>query len=161
MQNCYSRIPTLIDNPRDTGNLLPQCTASQSEFTPSCTTKIFGNTFSSLSGARIGKSSLFCKSAGPLSQLSVLLQVVLPPTMNRLFRQISSSAFRHQSRNIHAKITVLPGDGIGPEIIAEAVKCLNTVAKVRNHQFEFDEQPMGGAAIDLTGIQFFRCGSAV
>jgi 3-isopropylmalate dehydrogenase len=71
--------------------------------------------------------------------------------MNRLVRQVATTSARHQTRNISGKIAVLPGDGIGPEIVTEAVKCLHTVAKVRGHKFEYDEQPMGGAAIDLTG----------
>jgi len=56
-----------------------------------------------------------------------------------------------QQRSITSKVALLPGDGIGPEIVAEAVKCLDVVAKVKNHKFVYNEQPMGGAAIDLTG----------
>jgi 3-isopropylmalate dehydrogenase len=50
-----------------------------------------------------------------------------------------------------AKITVLPGDGIGPEVTAAAVDVLRSVAARHGHDFEFDEQPMGGIAIDLHG----------
>jgi len=50
-----------------------------------------------------------------------------------------------------AKITVLPGDGIGPEVTAAAVDVLRSVAARHGHEFEFDEQPMGGIAIDLHG----------
>jgi 3-isopropylmalate dehydrogenase len=49
------------------------------------------------------------------------------------------------------KITVLPGDGIGPEVIAQAVRVLITLAKMRGHDFSFQEQPIGGAAIKLMG----------
>lgn len=49
------------------------------------------------------------------------------------------------------KITLLPGDGIGPEVTAEAVKVLQAVAHTYSHEFAFDEQPMGGAALKLTG----------
>ncbi|MCB9034187.1 MAG: 3-isopropylmalate dehydrogenase [Chitinophagales bacterium] len=49
------------------------------------------------------------------------------------------------------KIAVLPGDGIGPEIIREAVKCLKAVAQKFNHEFEFTEGLIGAAAIDATG----------
>jgi 3-isopropylmalate dehydrogenase len=45
------------------------------------------------------------------------------------------------------KIAVLPGDGIGPEIVSEAVKVL----KGLNEQFEFEEAPMGGAGYDACG----------
>lgn len=49
------------------------------------------------------------------------------------------------------KIAILPGDGIGPEIIREAVKCLEAIAQKFNHQFEFTEGLIGAAAIDATG----------
>ena len=46
------------------------------------------------------------------------------------------------------KITLLPGDGIGPEVIAEAVKVLDAVAAKSDFSLEFVEQNIGGAAID-------------
>ncbi len=49
------------------------------------------------------------------------------------------------------KIAVLPGDGIGPEIIAEAVKVLKAIGKKYNHEFEFEESLVGACAIDLCG----------
>jgi 3-isopropylmalate dehydrogenase len=49
------------------------------------------------------------------------------------------------------RITLLPGDGIGPEIIAVAVDVLKLVAKQLDIGFEFQEALMGGAAIDATG----------
>ncbi|HHV63801.1 MAG TPA: 3-isopropylmalate dehydrogenase [Peptococcaceae bacterium] len=49
------------------------------------------------------------------------------------------------------KITVLPGDGIGQEIIPEAVKVLKAVLAGREHDFEFNEYLIGGAAIDEVG----------
>jgi 3-isopropylmalate dehydrogenase len=49
------------------------------------------------------------------------------------------------------KITVLPGDGIGPEVTREAVRALRTVADVYGHNFEFAEKLIGGAAIERTG----------
>ncbi|MBU3621691.1 3-isopropylmalate dehydrogenase [Polynucleobacter sp. CS-Odin-A6] len=45
------------------------------------------------------------------------------------------------------KIAVLPGDGIGPEIVAEAVKVLNALGP----QFDLETAPVGGAAYDLSG----------
>ncbi|HUQ32172.1 MAG TPA: 3-isopropylmalate dehydrogenase [Pyrinomonadaceae bacterium] len=45
------------------------------------------------------------------------------------------------------KITVLPGDGIGPEVTAEAVRVLRTVADIYGHHFEFVEKLIGGASI--------------
>lgn len=50
-----------------------------------------------------------------------------------------------------AKIAVLPGDGVGPEIVAEAVKALRAVALRFGHAFEMEEFPVGGTAHDLCG----------
>jgi 3-isopropylmalate dehydrogenase len=49
------------------------------------------------------------------------------------------------------KITLLPGDGIGPEIVAEAVRVLDTVASKHGHSFKFAEHLMGGCSIDRYG----------
>jgi len=49
------------------------------------------------------------------------------------------------------KIAVLAGDGIGPEIIDQAVKVMNAIGKKFNHTFEFTEAPVGATAIDQTG----------
>lgn len=48
------------------------------------------------------------------------------------------------------RITLLPGDGIGPEIMAVAVDVLKVVGKQLNLSFEFTEALLGGAAIDAT-----------
>ncbi len=48
-------------------------------------------------------------------------------------------------------ITVLPGDGIGPEIVAEAVKVLDAAGKKFGHEFNYTYCPFGGAAIDECG----------
>ena len=49
------------------------------------------------------------------------------------------------------RIAVLPGDGIGPEIIVEAKKVLTAVAQKYNHAFDMQEYIYGGAAIDAEG----------
>lgn len=49
-------------------------------------------------------------------------------------------------------ITCIPGDGIGPEIVAEAKKVLNKVADVYGHQMIFEDVLMGGASIDAYGV---------
>ncbi|MGC8868542.1 MAG: 3-isopropylmalate dehydrogenase [Sulfurihydrogenibium sp.] len=51
----------------------------------------------------------------------------------------------------HFKIAVLPGDGIGPEIIDAALRVLDVVAKKYDIKFEFKHGLVGGAAIDETG----------
>ena len=49
------------------------------------------------------------------------------------------------------KIAVIAGDGIGPEIVGEAVKVLKKVAETFGHEFVFDERLVGGAAYDASG----------
>ncbi len=52
---------------------------------------------------------------------------------------------------MEAKIILLPGDGIGPEVVGEARKVLTAVAHRHNHTFHFTEKMMGGCAIDAVG----------
>ncbi len=52
---------------------------------------------------------------------------------------------------MQARIAVLPGDGIGPEVAAQAIKVLKRVGEVYGHSFAFEEGLIGGAAIDKTG----------
>ncbi|MEK6575511.1 MAG: isocitrate/isopropylmalate family dehydrogenase, partial [Chloroflexota bacterium] len=47
-----------------------------------------------------------------------------------------------------AYIITLPGDGIGPEVTAEAVRVLNSIASKFGHEFKFSERLMGGCSID-------------
>src|SRR5215468_3270956 len=48
-------------------------------------------------------------------------------------------------------IVLLPGDGIGPEVTRAAAAVLRECAHEFHHQFDFDEHPVGGAGIDVTG----------
>jgi len=49
------------------------------------------------------------------------------------------------------RITVLPGDGVGPEVTAEAVRVVQTIAGIQGHRIEFEEHPIGGVAIRESG----------
>src|SRR5580700_143517 len=49
-------------------------------------------------------------------------------------------------------IVLLPGDGIGPEVTRAAATVLREAGHEFHHQFEFQEFPVGGAAIDATGV---------
>ena len=49
------------------------------------------------------------------------------------------------------KITLVPGDGIGPEVVAEAVRVLDVIASKYKHTFEYKERLMGGCSIDVYG----------
>ena len=50
------------------------------------------------------------------------------------------------------KITCIPGDGIGPEIVAEAKKTLDAVAARYGHEMHYTDILMGGASIDVHGV---------
>ncbi|MFO7276448.1 MAG: 3-isopropylmalate dehydrogenase [Pseudomonadota bacterium] len=50
-----------------------------------------------------------------------------------------------------ARIAVLGGDGVGPEVVAEGVRCLQAIAEKFRHDFELLELPFGGVAIDRFG----------
>ncbi|NBD95019.1 MAG: 3-isopropylmalate dehydrogenase [Gammaproteobacteria bacterium] len=52
---------------------------------------------------------------------------------------------------MQATIAILPGDGIGPEIMAEAEATLGAIAAVGAHRFDLVRRPVGGAAIDALG----------
>ena len=52
---------------------------------------------------------------------------------------------------MEALITLLPGDGIGPDVTACAVQVLDKIAAQRGHAFEYREELIGGAAIDALG----------
>ena len=49
------------------------------------------------------------------------------------------------------KITVLPGDGVGPEVCREAVRILHALSHFYGNEFRFEEKPIGGAAIRSHG----------
>ncbi len=50
-----------------------------------------------------------------------------------------------------ANIVLLPGDGIGPEVVTEAGRVLNVIAQQFGHTFEFTERLVGGCSIDQYG----------
>jgi len=55
---------------------------------------------------------------------------------------------------LEALITILPGDGIGPEVTDAGVRALVQIGATYGHNFEFSERLIGGAAIDETGNPF-------
>lgn len=59
--------------------------------------------------------------------------------------------FLHLNYIMEYKIALLPGDGIGPEIVAEAVKTLDAVAAKYGHRFRYLKGLVGAAAIDALG----------
>lgn len=57
---------------------------------------------------------------------------------------------------MNCKIAVIRGDGIGPEVIDAAIGCLDAVARRFGHSFDYDFLPLGGEAIDSTGVPLPR-----
>lgn len=55
---------------------------------------------------------------------------------------------------MRASIVLLPGDGIGPEVVGQAVRVMDKIAEKHGHTFEYDEQLLGAIAIDETGSAF-------
>jgi len=51
-----------------------------------------------------------------------------------------------------AHLALLPGDGIGPEVTAEAVRCLEAIGRRFHHEWRLEEAPFGAVAIDATGM---------
>ena len=62
---------------------------------------------------------------------------------------------------MNKKITVLAGDGIGPEIVAEAIKTLNKVAEKFGHTFAYTPVDIGGCSIDKFGVPITEEGMAL
>ena len=54
-------------------------------------------------------------------------------------------------------IAVLRGDGIGPEIVGEALKVLNKVAEKFGHTFHYKDVDIGGCSIDKYGVPITGC----
>ena len=52
---------------------------------------------------------------------------------------------------MNKNIALIKGDGIGPEIVGEAVKVLDKIAQTYGHHFSYTEVLAGGCAIDATG----------
>src|SRR6478609_1539304 len=49
-------------------------------------------------------------------------------------------------------IAVLPGDGIGPEVVDQALKVLHSIEEKYGYQFNLKEAPIGGAGVDAAGV---------
>ncbi len=66
--------------------------------------------------------------------------------------QEQQSNEREEEYIMNYQIGVISGDGIGPEIVAEARKVLDRVGEVYGHTFEYEEILMGGCSIDAAGV---------
>ncbi len=72
-------------------------------------------------------------------------------TLSKQKRDQNSLIQIEQEKEMTNNVLVLPGDGIGPEIVAQAVKVLELVNSQDNLDLSIDEALLGGAAIDATG----------
>lgn len=68
------------------------------------------------------------------------------------FEWIFASAIAERKKAMNFHVGVISGDGIGPEVVAEAKKVLDTIGKKFDHSFTYDEILMGGCSIDATGV---------
>src|SRR5688500_11949944 len=66
-------------------------------------------------------------------------------------RTLLAMTLEKEKHTLDFKITLLPGDGIGPEVVAEAVRVLDLVTSNHNHTIKFTERLMGGCSIDKYG----------
>ncbi len=57
-----------------------------------------------------------------------------------------------QEKNLKCNLAVIKGDGIGPEIVTEAMKVLDKIGEVYHHTFDYEQILMGGCSIDATGV---------
>lgn len=71
-------------------------------------------------------------------------------TRPRMAASVSRSARMSTVCKLH-KVCVLPGDGIGPEIMNQCLKVLTAAGKKEGEEFEYHHELIGGAAIDATG----------
>lgn len=62
---------------------------------------------------------------------------------------------------MNKNITVLKGDGIGPEIVDQAIKVLDAVCKKYSHEFAYTEVDIGGCSIDKNGVPITKEGMEI
>jgi 3-isopropylmalate dehydrogenase len=71
---------------------------------------------------------------------------------NNTLSRVGSKAIEGKEEDVKAKIAVLAGDGVGREIVPEAVKVLKVIGEKFGHNFEFANGDIGGQAIDKVGV---------
>lgn len=108
--------------------------------------------------SRHGKTgSLFMKKCNmrlKFRMQSVIMEEIVfrtVPCKSEWWKDEKDNKERH-GRKMELHITCIPGDGIGPEIIAEAKKVLDKVADIYGHRMLYTDILMGGASIDVHGI---------
>ena len=78
------------------------------------------------------------------------------PLLDSTEKMINKEAFEKMKDCLlytsNYNISLIPGDGIGPEIVAEAKKVLDKVCEKYGHTFSYSEVLLGGASIDVHGV---------
>src|SRR3990172_2057694 len=80
----------------------------------------------------------------------------LPEATPRFMRRLLRRGMHPPPHDIYKEIMnfnilLLPGDGIGPEVVSEAVRVLEVITSKHHHTFNFRERLMGGCSIDKYG----------
>ena len=65
---------------------------------------------------------------------------------------VDNNIWGKKEEDMEYKVGVISGDGIGPEVVAEAKKVLDKVGEIFGHTFNYEEILMGGCSIDATGV---------
>ena len=71
---------------------------------------------------------------------------------NRFCRSLKRQYLQKGMKTMNLKIGVIKGDGIGPEIVAEAMKVLDKTGEVYGFTCDYDQLLLGGASIDVHGV---------
>lgn len=90
-------------------------------------------------------SSMQINALHPIKPMFLLKPASLRPSRIRCAAATSKPSKRYS-------ITLLPGDGIGPEVISVAKNVLILAGSLEGIEFNFQEMPMGGSALDLVGV---------
>jgi 3-isopropylmalate dehydrogenase len=84
---------------------------------------------------------------------ALLWSKILNNSLNLRYIRVGALVQEGKARiNMDCRITLIPGDGIGPEIVTEAVKVLDAVAAKYGHKFDYTKILMGGCSIDECGV---------
>jgi 3-isopropylmalate dehydrogenase len=102
----------------------------------------------------LGKEAVRTTCVSGWGRLGLIPSEQDPPAHAGGFGHCNQAANQVLINAMKLKIVVLPGDGIGPEVTAQAVRMLEAVASQYGHTFEFEERLVGGVAITNEGNPF-------
>ena len=103
-----------------------------------------------LSGTTVNKSR-FCNPGGCTDLASEVRLRELCSKYTVLPEDGGTFKVKERLKKMEYKLAVIKGDGIGPEVVSEAMKVLDRVGETFGHQFTYDQLLMGGCSIDAYG----------